>query len=114
MKNKIEVLLSHVVGLEDCFDSRPSGVAEQRHRSGLIRYAITPRLRGYCQHSSSELKDVERQLSEKLGSQRPADHAKDEEDAFRLLEGLQETIFHYQVCSCAGTLPTFNKGKGNR
>ena len=36
--NKVEVLLSHVVTLEECFDSRPGDVTEQRRRDQLIRY----------------------------------------------------------------------------
>ena len=44
MGNTIENLLSRVVALEDCFDSPPSGVPEQRRRSDLIRYAIVPSL----------------------------------------------------------------------
>lgn len=40
MGNKIEVLLSHIVTLEEFFDSRPGGVAEQRHRDELIRYVL--------------------------------------------------------------------------
>ena len=36
--NKVEVLLSHVVALEECFDSRPGDVTEQRRRDQLIRY----------------------------------------------------------------------------
>ena len=35
--NKISNLLSRIVGLESCFDSRPSDVAEQRRRDDLIR-----------------------------------------------------------------------------
>ena len=34
--NKISNLLSRIVALEDCFDSPPSGVPEQRHRVDLI------------------------------------------------------------------------------
>ena len=63
-----------------------------------------------CSLPPSEFKRVERQLSEKLRLQGPADHAKDEGDVFGLLEDLQETIFHYQVCSRAGTFPDVNKG----
>ena len=39
MGSKVEVLLSHVVTLEECFDSRPGDVAEQKRRDELIRYA---------------------------------------------------------------------------
>ena len=38
--NKIEVLLSHIVTLEQFFDSRPGDVAEQRRRDELIRYIL--------------------------------------------------------------------------
>ena len=40
--DKIEVLLSHVVALEDFFDSRPGDVAEQRRRDELIEYVVVP------------------------------------------------------------------------
>ena len=39
MANKAENLLSRVVALEECFDSHPSDVAQQRYREDLIRYA---------------------------------------------------------------------------
>ena len=42
--NKIEILLSHVIALEECFDSRPGDVAEQRRRDELIRYVAVPPL----------------------------------------------------------------------
>ena len=38
MGNKIKILLSHVVLLEEYLDSRPGDVAEQRRRDELIRY----------------------------------------------------------------------------
>ena len=38
--DKIKVLLSHVVALEDFFDSRPGDVAEQRRRDELIQYVV--------------------------------------------------------------------------
>ena len=44
MENKIEILLSHVVALEELFDSRPGDVAEQRRRDELIQYAVVPPL----------------------------------------------------------------------
>ena len=42
--NRVANLLSPIVALEDCFDSLPSGVAEQRRQKGLIRYAAVPSL----------------------------------------------------------------------
>ena len=42
---------------------------------------------------------MEGQLSEKLGLQQLTDHVKEEEDIFRLLEDLQESIICYQVRS---------------
>lgn len=44
-------------------------------------------------------------MSEKLGLQGVVDRIKDEEGVFRLLEDLQETIFHYKVRPGPGTLP---------
>ena len=44
VENKVEVLLSHVVALEECFDSRPGDVTEQRRRDQLIRCVIAPPL----------------------------------------------------------------------
>ena len=38
--NRINIILSRLVALEELFDSRPSDVAEQRRRDGLIRYVI--------------------------------------------------------------------------
>ena len=40
--NRIEVLLSHVVVLEESLSSRPGDVAEQRRRNALIQYVISP------------------------------------------------------------------------
>ena len=39
---KIEVLLLHIVVLEELFDSRPSDVAELGCRVRLIRYVVVP------------------------------------------------------------------------
>lgn len=36
----IELLLSRIVALEECFDSRPGDVAEQRRRDDLIMYVL--------------------------------------------------------------------------
>ena len=44
MNNRIENLLSRVVILEERLDSRPSDVADQRHRDELIRYVAIPPL----------------------------------------------------------------------
>ena len=44
MNNRIENLLSRVVILEERLDSRPSDVADQRHRNELIRYVAIPPL----------------------------------------------------------------------
>jgi len=41
--NTIEVLLSHIVALEERFDSCPSDVAELRCRDELIQYALVLR-----------------------------------------------------------------------
>ena len=40
IKNKIDLLLSHVAGLEECFDSCPSDEAELRRRDGTMLYAM--------------------------------------------------------------------------
>ena len=44
MNNRIKNLLYHVVTLEERFNSRPSDVADQRHRDELIRYVAIPPL----------------------------------------------------------------------
>ena len=44
MGNRVAILLSPITALEDCFDSPPSGVAEQRRQKDLIRYATVPSL----------------------------------------------------------------------
>ena len=41
-RNKIENLLSRMVGLEARFSTLPGNVEEQRRRHELIRYAILP------------------------------------------------------------------------
>lgn len=45
MANRIEILLSHVVVLEERLDSRPSDIAEQRRRDDLIRFVLVYLLR---------------------------------------------------------------------
>ena len=50
-----------------------------------------------------------RTLSEKLGSRQPVDRVHGGEEAFKLLEDLQESIFNYQVCSRPDTLLSVNK-----
>ena len=60
---------------------------------------------------ASGLKDIEGRLWAKLGLQRLADHVKDEEDIFRLLKDLQESVFHYQVRPQPGVLLIVNKGR---
>ena len=42
--NRVENLLSPIAVLEDCFDSPPSGVAEQRRQKDFILYATVPSL----------------------------------------------------------------------
>ena len=42
--NKIEGLLSRTVALEQCFDSRPDDVQEQRRRDELRRCVVIPPL----------------------------------------------------------------------
>jgi len=42
IRNKIDDLFSRMAVLEPLFTALPSDVAEQRRRSGLIRYALIP------------------------------------------------------------------------
>lgn len=42
MENKIKLLFSHVVALEERFGSPPGDVAELRRRDRLIQYVVTP------------------------------------------------------------------------
>ena len=44
-RNKIDVLLSRIVVLEESFNSRPGNVVDQRRRDELLRYATSPPLR---------------------------------------------------------------------
>ena len=111
MGNKISNLLSRIVALESCFDSRPSDVAEQRRRDDLIRYGTTipPLLPVLI--PPRKLEAVEKQLrlfSEKSGLLLPADHVQASEDAFRILEDVQEAILDYQVRTQPDTLLTVN------
>ena len=41
-RNKIDVLLSRIVVLEESFNSRPGNVVDQRRRDELLRYATSP------------------------------------------------------------------------
>ena len=98
--NRVANLLSPIVTLEDCFDSLPSGVAEQRRQKDLIRYELfLP-----CSQRSlplSKLNVIEEQLrplSEQQESPLPTDHV---QDVCRLLEDLREAILGYQVRSRA-------------
>ena len=102
MEIKIENLLSRVVALEECFDSPPSGVAQQRCRNDLIRYAtISPLFPALI--PLSQLNSIEEQLrslSEKQESLLPTGHADYVQvcgDVFLLLEDLREAILSYQV-----------------
>ena len=101
MNNRIENLLSRVVSLEERFNSRPSDVADQRHRDGLIRY-VTVLLYSHYSYPSSKLDVIGGQLrllSEKPESPQLTDRAQDDDDLFRPLDDLQEAIFGYQVSS---------------
>ena len=101
VSNRIKNLLSRVVALEESFDSRPSDVADQRHRDELIQFVTVHPLRSLL-ISPRNLHNIEerlRFLSEKLGSSRLVDHVKDDEDVLRNLEDLQEAILDYQVHS---------------
>ena len=42
MGNKVENLFPRIIALEERFDSRPTDVAEQRHRDELLGYAAFP------------------------------------------------------------------------
>ena len=110
MGNKLSNLLSRVVALESCFDSRPSDVAEQRRRNDLIRCVSIPPLL-LVLIPPRKLKAIEEQLrlfSEKSELLLPADRAQISEDAFRFLEDIQEAILDYQVRARPDTLLTVN------
>ncbi|KAF9791909.1 hypothetical protein BJ322DRAFT_1026147 [Thelephora terrestris] len=76
--NKIKGLLSHIVALEEGFDSPPREVEERRRRDGVIR----------------EMGHVEGQLRSLRG--RAELRTGDIGEISRVLEGLRETIFSYQ------------------
>ena len=101
MGNRIKNLLSRVVALEEGFDSRPSDVADQRHRDELIQYVTVHPLRSLLipPRKLSNIEEGLRFLSEKPRSSRPVGHVQDDEDVLRNLEDLQEAIFDYRVCS---------------
>ncbi|KAF9643956.1 hypothetical protein BDM02DRAFT_1270605 [Thelephora ganbajun] len=82
--NKIEVLLSRVVALEERFYSRPDDVEEQRRRSELI-----------CKFGSTE--GQLRSLSEKPRLGKLTEQVQDNEEVYGLLEDLRENISDYQM-----------------
>ena len=98
--DKLSNLISRIVALESCFDSRPSDVEEQRRRDDLIRCVTVPALLPICSFPPRKLEAINEQLplfSEKSGLIRPADYVQASEVAFRLLEDIQEAILNYQV-----------------
>ena len=42
VRDKVDGLLSHIVALEERFNSLPGDLAEQRRRSEVIQYAVAP------------------------------------------------------------------------
>ncbi|KAF9643640.1 hypothetical protein BDM02DRAFT_3272924 [Thelephora ganbajun] len=82
--NKVEVLLSRIVTLEEHFYSRPDDVEEQRRRDKLIR-------------EFGRIEGQLRSLSDKLEPGQLAEHAQCSQEVYWLLEDLRETIFDYQV-----------------
>ena len=101
MNNRIKNLLSRVVSLEECFNSRPIDVTDQRRRTKLIEY-VTDFLYSRCSFPSSELNAIGEQLrllSEKQGVPQLTDHVQDDGDLLRPLEDLQEAILDYRVRS---------------
>ena len=109
MNNRIENLLSRVISLEECFNSRPSDVADQRRRDDLIRYA-TVLLYSRCPFPSSKLDVLGEQLrllTEKPGLPQLTDCVQDDGDLFRSLDDLQEAILDYRVRSQSQPDPLF-------
>ena len=100
MNNRIKNLLSRVVSLEECFNSRPIDVTDQRRRNKLIEY-VTDFLYSRCSFPSSKLNAIGEQLrlSEKQGVPQLTDHVQDDGDSLRPLEDLQEAILDYRVRS---------------
>ena len=101
MNNRIKNLLSRVVSLEECFNSRPIDVTDQRRRNKLIEY-VTDFLYSRCSFLSSKLSAIEEQLrllSGKQGLPWLTDHVQDDGDLLRSLEDLQEAILGYRVRS---------------
>ena len=104
MNNRIKNLLSRVVSLEECFNSRPIDVTDQRRRGKLIEYA-TVLLYSRRSFPSSELDAIGGQLrlllSEKQGLPRltGTDQVQDDGDLLRSLDDLQEAILNYRVRS---------------
>ena len=116
MNNRIKNLLSHVVSLEERFNSRPSDVADQRRRDELIRY-VTLFLFSRCSFPSSKLDVVGGQLqmlAEKPGLPRPTDLVQGNDELFRPLDDLQEAILNYQVRSQPQARRLFNINEESR
>ena len=101
MNNRIKNLLSRVVSLEECFNSRPIDVTDQRRRNKLIEY-VTDFLYSRCSFPSSKLNAIGEQLrllSEKQGVPHLTDHVQDDGDLLRFLGDLQEATLDYRVRS---------------
>ncbi|KAF9644548.1 hypothetical protein BDM02DRAFT_3190497 [Thelephora ganbajun] len=82
--NRLEVLLSRIVTLEERFYSRPDDVEEQRRRDNLIR-------------KFGRIEGQLRSLSEKPEPEQLAENAQYGKDVYELLEDLRETVFDYQM-----------------
>ncbi|KAF9642890.1 hypothetical protein BDM02DRAFT_3192519 [Thelephora ganbajun] len=82
--NKIEDLLSRIETLEARFAIPPGNVVEQRRRSELIR-------------EFGRIEGQLRSLPDNPELRRLDEHVQDDEEVYRLLEDIRETIFDYQM-----------------
>ncbi|KAF9787448.1 hypothetical protein BJ322DRAFT_1218157 [Thelephora terrestris] len=108
IRNKIEVLYSHIVSLNALFSKPPDDVGDQRRRNQLIRHVMLLRL--------NELKGIEgklRSLCENPGLQPPADRVQGDENVFRLLEDLQQAIHQYQTADGAANDDRKSRAQNN-
>ena len=112
VENKIQVLLSHIVALEGCFDSRPGDAEEQRRRGEIIRYVIASPLNLDLSTFSGfeHMREQLMTLRGHTGPQQPADHVHDGENLLGILEDLHEMIICYQVGSRLDTFQNADKG----
>ena len=90
----------------------PGNVEEQKCRNELKWYAAIPHKYLALNPLSSKLDSIEGELllmHESSGPEQPPDYVEYNEGVVGLLEDLQESISHYQVCSYPDTFQNIDK-----